>query len=76
MLMGEMRAAEVTADEIDKITYANSCQFSRWDPFALVPRERATVGAPKALARDVDLTVRASTEYRARYEAHLGGAQR
>jgi predicted TIM-barrel fold metal-dependent hydrolase len=71
MLMSEMRGADVPDDEINMITYENSCRFFRWDPFAGVAKERATVGALKALATDVDLTVRSRYEFKARYEAEV-----
>ena len=67
-LMGEFREAGVPDDEINMITYENSCKFFRWDPFVNTSKEEATVGALKTSASDVDLTVRSKTEYKERYE--------
>jgi hypothetical protein len=71
-LMGEFHEAAVGDDEIELITWKNSCDFFRWDPFVSVPKERAKVGALKALATDVDLTERSRYEYKARWEANVG----
>jgi predicted TIM-barrel fold metal-dependent hydrolase len=62
-MVGELRAAGGTDDEIHKIAWENACRFFAWDPFALVPREQATVGALRAQATDVDTTVRSRTEW-------------
>jgi predicted TIM-barrel fold metal-dependent hydrolase len=56
-------------DEIDKITWANVARFFHYDPFAHVPRERATVGALRAQAADVDVRETSRQEYRRRSEA-------
>ena len=52
--------AGVPDDEVAKITHANACRIFRFDPFAHVPRDRATVGALRARAGDVDLGYRSS----------------
>jgi len=44
------------ADEIDAITHRNAMRVFRYDPFASIPPEQATVGALRAQARHVDLT--------------------
>ncbi len=67
-LMGELESAGCTDEEIDKITWRNSARFIGHDPFAIIPREQATVGALRALSPDVDTTVRSRAEWRARYE--------
>jgi len=72
-VLAELDAAAVPDDEIAAITWANSCRFFGWDPFAVVPRERATVGALRALSPDVDTSIVSRDEWRRRYElAHAG----
>jgi len=44
-------------DEVDAITHGNALRELRFDPFAHVPRAEATVGALRARATGVDLTV-------------------
>ncbi len=68
-LLGELDSAGCTDAEIDKITWQNSARFVGFDPFATIPRERATVGALRALSPDVDETIRPRAEWRRRYEA-------
>ena len=70
----EFRAAGVTDGEIDKITWQNATRFFGWDPFSQLPRERATVGALRALAADVDTTRMPRAEWRRRNEAAGIGA--
>ncbi len=67
-LMGELESASCTDEEIDKITWRNSARFIDYDPFAIIPREQATVGALRALSPDVDTTVRSRAEWRELYE--------
>jgi predicted TIM-barrel fold metal-dependent hydrolase len=43
----------VPDDEIDRITHRNAMDVYRFDPFAIRPRERCTVGALRAEATDV-----------------------
>jgi predicted TIM-barrel fold metal-dependent hydrolase len=57
---------------INKITWENACRFYRWDPFKHTPRERATVGALRALAGDVDVSTTTKAQYRERYIGALG----
>jgi hypothetical protein len=44
-------------------------RFYDYDPFAIVPREQANVGALRAQALDVDTSIRPKAEWRARAEA-------
>ena len=44
-------------------------RFYGLDLFKDVPKERATVGALRALATDVDTSTTSKAEYRRRYEA-------
>ena len=55
-LEGARRTPACTDEEIHKITWENACRFFDWDPFKHTPKEQATVGALRALARDVDTT--------------------
>ena len=66
---GELQAAGCSDEEIHKITWENACRFFDWDPFAHTPKEKATVGALRALAQDVDTTRMPRSEWRARNEA-------
>jgi predicted TIM-barrel fold metal-dependent hydrolase len=52
----------VPDDEIDQITHRNAMRHFRFDPFAVRPREEATVGALRAQATDVDVTPKPSAK--------------
>jgi hypothetical protein len=67
--MKEFEGAGVTDEEIHKITWENATRFFSWDPFAHTPKEKATVGALRALATDVDTTRMPREEWRKRNEA-------
>jgi len=64
--------SDCSADEIMKISHGNALKWLNYDPFAHIPRERATVGALRAQASNVDLSTRSKAEYRAEYEAKYG----
>jgi predicted TIM-barrel fold metal-dependent hydrolase len=74
-LHAEMANAGCSDEEVDKITWSNTCRFFDYDPFAAIPRERATVGALRSLSPDVDTTVRSRHEWRERYLAAAAGAR-
>jgi hypothetical protein len=59
ILMKSLEQVGVPDDEISKMTWENACRFYRFDPFAHVPRDQATVGALRAQATDVDVTPKA-----------------
>ena len=63
------RGPGLSDDDIDKITWKNVARFCSYDPFAVIPKEQATVGALRALSPDVDTSVISRKEWRARYEA-------
>jgi predicted TIM-barrel fold metal-dependent hydrolase len=42
--------------DIDRLTWQNACELFRFDPFRHRTREKCTVGALRAEARDVDLS--------------------
>jgi hypothetical protein len=67
-----MTAAGCSDEDMHKITWENACRFFDWDPFAVLPRERATVGALRRLSPDVDTSTRSRSEWRALYEAKAG----
>jgi predicted TIM-barrel fold metal-dependent hydrolase len=69
VLLGELDGAGISDAQVDKITWANASRFFRFDPFASVPRERASVGALRVSGADVDTAVTPKREYRRRYEA-------
>jgi predicted TIM-barrel fold metal-dependent hydrolase len=54
----------VPAAEVAKLTHGNACRIFSFDPFTHVPRDRATVGALRAQATDVDLGHRSSERLR------------
>ncbi len=58
-LLGEA-LVEVPDDEVDKITHLNAMRIFRFDPFAVRPREKCTVGALRAEAADVDVSLKSS----------------
>jgi hypothetical protein len=53
--------AGIPDDEINKITHENAIRLFSYDPFAHVPKDKATVGALRAQATDVDTSERAVT---------------
>jgi hypothetical protein len=68
VLMSEFETAGVPDDEINLITFENSCRFFGFDPFTQIPRQDATVGALRALAPDVETGEVTKDEYRRRYQ--------
>jgi predicted TIM-barrel fold metal-dependent hydrolase len=74
MVWEEMEAAGCTDGEIDRITWENAARFFSFDPFAVVPREEATVAALRARGRDVDVSETSRSEYLRRYELARSGA--
>jgi predicted TIM-barrel fold metal-dependent hydrolase len=68
-LMAEFVAAGTNDELIHKITWENACSFYNWDPFKHTPRDQASVGALRALAKDVDVSETRKAEYRKRYAA-------
>jgi len=65
----EFQETGVRDDEIPKITYENSCRFFDWDPFKHTAKEQASVGALRALAKDVDVTRQSRSEWKKQNEA-------
>jgi predicted TIM-barrel fold metal-dependent hydrolase len=54
----------VSDDELDKLTHRNAMRWYRFDPFASVPRDEATVGALRASVAGHDVSVRAMDQGR------------
>lgn len=53
------------SDEVlNKLTHLNAMNIFQYDPFKHISREEATVGARRALAADVDVSVRPTTHLR------------
>jgi predicted TIM-barrel fold metal-dependent hydrolase len=73
-VLAELVAAGADDAEIDKITWQNACRFFDWDPFATVPKDRATVGALRAGATDVDTSIRSRKEWARLYADRQGVA--
>ena len=70
-LLGEFATTGCTDDEIAKMTHRNVQRFFDYDAFSVIPREGASVGALRALAKDVDTRTTSRAEYRSRYaQAH------
>ena len=70
MLLEELEAAACTDAEIDAITWKNVARFFRFDPFAHIAKEDATVGALRARAKadGVDTSTTSRNEFRRRWE--------
>ncbi|MGE0795714.1 MAG: amidohydrolase family protein [Acidimicrobiia bacterium] len=69
LLWDEFQAAGCSDREVEAITWENACRFFRYDPFAVIPREQASVGALRARATDVDVDETSKAEYRRRWAA-------
>jgi predicted TIM-barrel fold metal-dependent hydrolase len=68
-MWNELQSAGCRDDEIHKITWENACRFFDWDPFQHIKKEQASVGALRALAKDVDTARMPRSEWRKRNEA-------
>ena len=68
-LLAQCEGAGLSDEDIDKISWKNVARFCSYDPFAVIPKEEATVGALRARAADVDTSVVPRREWRARFEA-------
>jgi hypothetical protein len=68
-LLAQCEGAEMPDEDIEKVSWRNVARFCSYDPFAVIPRDQATVGALRARATDVDTTILPRSEWRARYEA-------
>jgi predicted TIM-barrel fold metal-dependent hydrolase len=67
--LAECNGASLTDEEIDKVSWRNVARFLNYDPFTVVKKEDATVGALRALAQDVETVEVPRKIWRERYEA-------
>jgi hypothetical protein len=51
---------DVPDADVDRITHQNAMRHFSYDPFSAIPKEQCTVGALRAQAGDVDLSLRES----------------
>ncbi|HUI48530.1 MAG TPA: amidohydrolase family protein [Acidimicrobiia bacterium] len=58
-LMAGFEPTDLTDDEINRITHLNAMKFFQFDPFAIRPRERCTVGALRSEATGHDVSIQA-----------------
>ena len=70
VLLEQCEGAGLSDDDIDKVSWKNAARFCSYDPFGVIPKEQATVGALRAQATDVDTSTVSRAEWRARYEAN------
>jgi predicted TIM-barrel fold metal-dependent hydrolase len=70
VLLEQCDGAGLSDDEIHKVSWENVARFCDYDPFAVIPKDQATVGALRAQATDVDTSIVSRSEWRTRYEAN------
>jgi hypothetical protein len=70
VLLEQCNGAGLSDDDIDKVSWRNVARFCDYDPFAVIPKDQATVGTLRARATDVDTSIVPRAEWRARYEAN------
>ena len=68
-IFAEMNESGCTEAEMHQITWQNASCFFGYDPFTAIPRDKAHVGALRALSPDVDTTTTTRSEYRRRYQS-------
>lgn len=54
----EFQNANLTPEEINKISYENACRWFNFDPFSTRPKEKATVGALREEVAGHDVSIR------------------
>lgn len=59
-IAAEFANTDLTDAEINAICHENAMRFFRYDPFAIRPRERCTVGALRAEAGDWDVSTKST----------------
>ena len=70
VLWKSFQAAELSDEEIDKVTWQNAARWYQFDPFEHHDRSECTVDALRAQATDIDVTPR---EYGASDHTHRIG---
>jgi predicted TIM-barrel fold metal-dependent hydrolase len=69
-LLRQCADAGISDELVHKISWGNAARFCSYDPFAVIQKGQATVGALRAQSPDVDTSVVPRHEWRARYEAN------
>ncbi|MBB3606516.1 putative TIM-barrel fold metal-dependent hydrolase [Mycolicibacterium sp. BK556] len=69
-LLRQCQDAGCSDELINKISWSNAARFCSYDPFAVIPKEAATVGALRGLSPDVETSVVPRREWRARFDAN------
>jgi predicted TIM-barrel fold metal-dependent hydrolase len=64
-----VRAGVTDRSDVDKVTHENAIRWYGYDPFSAIPKERANVGALRAMATDVDTGIRSRAEFRELFAA-------
>ena len=68
-LLEQCDGAGMSDEDIAKVSWKNVARFCSYDPFAVIAKKQATVGALRAQSPDVDTSETPRSEWRARYEA-------
>jgi predicted TIM-barrel fold metal-dependent hydrolase len=68
-LLIQCDGANLSDEDIEKISWKNTARFCDYDPFTVIPKEEATVGALRKLAQDVETVEVPRAIWKARYEA-------
>ncbi|HEY6532493.1 MAG TPA: amidohydrolase family protein [Acidimicrobiales bacterium] len=69
-LLQQCQDAGLSDADINKVTWENVARFCKYDPFADIPKDQATVGALRALSPDVETGIVTRAEFKARFEAN------
>jgi hypothetical protein len=69
-LLRQCQNAGCSDELIHKISWGNAARFCSYDPFAVIAKEKATVGALRALSPDVDTSIVTRAEWTARFKAN------
>src|SRR4029077_21070940 len=69
-LLGQCEGAGLSDEDVEKVSWKDAARFCVYDPFAVIPKDRATVGALRAQAADVDTSTVSRAEGRAAEAAH------
>jgi predicted TIM-barrel fold metal-dependent hydrolase len=69
-LLQQCQDAGCSDELVDKISWANAARFCSYDPFAVIPRDKATVGALRAQSPDVEIDIVPRAEWTARFQAN------
>jgi predicted TIM-barrel fold metal-dependent hydrolase len=70
VVLAELNAAGASDEDINKITWENTCRHFGYDAFRYIEQKDATVGALRAQSPDVDTSTRSRAAWRDLYEAN------